>query len=111
MVCKFVSLGLSKKLEQIGKDKDCALVKKWQKSIVNHLYWCATSSVSGTDKVAKWTSVLNHIQDVHSHSDPAFPKCVHPPKASKDRSKWFQPGLYSKAMSTHVVYLHQYSWF
>ncbi|KAL1004808.1 hypothetical protein UPYG_G00050880 [Umbra pygmaea] len=87
-----VAKGLSKKLEQLGKDKDCALVKRWHKSIVNHLYWCATSSVSGTEKVAKWKSVLNHIQDVHSHSDPAFPKCVHQPKASKDRSKWFQPG-------------------
>ncbi|XDV14173.1 hypothetical protein PO909_002359, partial [Leuciscus waleckii] len=87
-----VAKGLSKKLERIGKDKDCALVRKWHKSIINHLYWCATSSVSGAEKVAKWKSVLNHIQDVHSHSDPAFPKCVHQPKASKDRSKWFQPG-------------------
>ncbi|XP_034722579.1 uncharacterized protein LOC117941677 isoform X1 [Etheostoma cragini] len=87
-----VAKGLSKKLQQLGKDKDCALVKKWHKSIVNHLYWCATSSVSGPEKVAKWKSLLNHIQDVHIHSDPAFPKCVHPPKASKDHSKWFQPG-------------------
>ncbi|XP_028456556.1 uncharacterized protein LOC114570424 isoform X2 [Perca flavescens] len=81
-----VAKGLSKKLKQLGKDKDCALVKKWHKSIVNHLYWCATSSVSGTEKVAKWKSLLNHIQDVHSHSDPAFPKCLHPLKASKDHS-------------------------
>ncbi|KAG5261116.1 hypothetical protein AALO_G00300210 [Alosa alosa] len=84
-----VAKGLSKKLEQIGKDKDCGLVKKWHKSIANHLYWCATSSISGTEKVAKWKSVLNHMQGVHNHSDPAFPKCVHPPK---DRSKWLQPG-------------------
>ncbi|XP_015259484.1 PREDICTED: uncharacterized protein LOC107104080 [Cyprinodon variegatus] len=87
-----VAKGLSKKLELVGKDKGCALVKKWHKSIVNHLYWCATSSVCGAEKLAKWKSVLNHMQGVHNHSDPAFPKCLHPPKASKDRSKWFQPG-------------------
>ncbi|KAA8577905.1 hypothetical protein FQN60_016827, partial [Etheostoma spectabile] len=34
-----------------------------------------------------------HVAKVHSHSDPAFPKCVHPPKATKDHSKWFQPAL------------------
>ncbi|XP_046885937.1 uncharacterized protein LOC124474096 isoform X2 [Hypomesus transpacificus] len=87
-----VAKGMSKKLELLAKDKDCALVKKWHRSIVNHLYWCATSSLSGTEKVAKWKSVLNHIQDVHSHSDPAFPKCEHQSNASKDPSKWFRPG-------------------
>ncbi|KAA8578934.1 hypothetical protein FQN60_018662, partial [Etheostoma spectabile] len=83
---------LSKKLDQLGKDKDCALVKKWHKNIVNHLYWFATSSVHGTEKVAKWKSLLNHIQDVHILTQPST-KCVYPPKASKDHSKWFQPTL------------------
>ena len=91
-----IGLGMSKKLEQLGKDKDCALVKKWHRSIVNHLYWCATSSLSGTENVAKWKSVLNHIQDFHSHSDPAFPKCEHQPYALKDPNKWFRPGVYYK---------------
>lgn len=92
--CKcFTSLGLSKKVEKISREKDCSLVKKWHKSITNHLYWSATSSDSGPEKLAKWTSIINHIQDIHTHSDPAFPRCQHEKKLSKDRSKWFQPGV------------------
>ncbi|XP_016396430.1 uncharacterized protein LOC107730185 [Sinocyclocheilus rhinocerous] len=57
--------GLSKKLEKLSQRKECEVVKKWLKSIKNHVYWSATSSVSGPEKVAKWTSQLNHIQHVH----------------------------------------------
>ncbi|XP_067298749.1 uncharacterized protein [Pseudorasbora parva] len=88
--------GLSKKLDKISREKGCSLIKKWHKSITNHLYWSATSSDSGPEKVAKWTSIMNHIQDIHTHSDPEFPRCQHEPKVSKDRSKWFHPG--SKAL-------------
>ncbi|XP_050964151.1 uncharacterized protein LOC127164327 [Labeo rohita] len=48
--------GLSKKLEQIARDKDCSIVKKWQHSIRNHLYWTAASSTSRKEKIAKWKS-------------------------------------------------------
>ncbi len=36
----------------------------------NHIYWSATSSVSGPENLAKWTSLLNHIQNVHVHENP-----------------------------------------
>ncbi|XP_067268180.1 uncharacterized protein [Chanodichthys erythropterus] len=84
--------GLSKKLENISREKECSLLRKWRKSITNHLYWSATSSDSGPEKVAKWTSIINHIQDIHTHPDPVFPRCPHEQRVSKDRSKWFQPG-------------------
>ncbi|KAG1926991.1 uncharacterized protein LOC120480138 isoform X3 [Pimephales promelas] len=84
--------GLSKKLEKISRAKGCSLVKKWHKSIANHLYWSASGADSGPEKVAKWTSIMNHIQDIHTHSDPAFPRCQHQQRVSKDRSKWFHPG-------------------
>ncbi|XP_052434176.1 uncharacterized protein LOC127974730 isoform X1 [Carassius gibelio] len=84
--------GLSKKMEKLSREKDCSLVKKWHKSIINHLYWSATSSESEPEKLAKWTSIINHIQDIHSHTDPAFPRCQHEQKLSKDHNKWFQPG-------------------
>ncbi|XP_057206770.1 uncharacterized protein LOC130564597 [Triplophysa rosa] len=90
--------GLSKKLEQIGRDKDCQVVKKWQRSIKNHVYWTAASSKTAEERVAKWTSMVNHIQDIHSHDDPAYPQCEHEIRASKDRSKWFQQG--TKALHT-----------
>ncbi|RXN16500.1 hypothetical protein ROHU_027486 [Labeo rohita] len=84
--------GLSKKLEQIARDKDCSIVKKWQHSIRNHLYWTAASSTSRKEKIAKWKSLINHIQDIHIHDDPSYPKCEHPHRVSKDSSKWFKPG-------------------
>ncbi|XP_026064662.1 uncharacterized protein LOC113047488 isoform X2 [Carassius auratus] len=75
--------GLSKKLEQIARDKDCSIVKKWQHSIRNHLYWTAASSTSGLEKVAKWKSLINHIQDVHIHDDLLYPQCEHSHRVSK----------------------------
>ncbi|KAL0993872.1 hypothetical protein UPYG_G00114980 [Umbra pygmaea] len=70
--------GLSKKLEKLVQNKDCGVLKKWLCSIKNHVYWSATSSTSGPEKVAKWTSIVNHIQNVHLHENPLFPKCQHP---------------------------------
>lgn len=92
VVC-FCMLGLSKKIHRITKEKDSVLVKKWHSSITNHLYWSATSSKSGVEKVAKWTSIVNHIQNIHKHSNAAFPRCSHPPKVSRARGKWFKAGM------------------
>ncbi|KAK7912503.1 hypothetical protein WMY93_012714 [Mugilogobius chulae] len=52
----------------------------------------AASSKTGPEKVAKWTSLVNHVQDVHTHEDPLFPKCEHAVKVSRDPHKWFKPG-------------------
>ncbi|ROI64969.1 hypothetical protein DPX16_0835 [Anabarilius grahami] len=83
--------GLSKKLQKLSQRKDCEVLKKWFRSIKKHIYWSAISSVSGPEKVAKWTSLINHIQNVHVHENTLFPKCEHPDKASSDPKKWFQP--------------------
>ncbi|XP_052402604.1 uncharacterized protein LOC127949408 isoform X2 [Carassius gibelio] len=84
--------GLSKKLDKLSKMKDCEVLKKWLHSIKNHVYWSAISSESGPEKVAKWNSLQNHIQNVHLHENHLFPKCEHPDKVSRDPKKWFQPG-------------------
>ena len=26
------------------KKKDCSVVQKWKKSVVNHMFWCASST-------------------------------------------------------------------
>ncbi|XP_077063253.1 uncharacterized protein LOC143715388 isoform X3 [Siphateles boraxobius] len=84
--------GLSKKLHKLSQMKDCEVLKKWLHSIRNHVYWSAVSSESGPEKVAKWNSLHNHIQNVHVHDNHLFPKCEHPDKVSRDPTKWFQPG-------------------
>ncbi|KAF1382358.1 hypothetical protein PFLUV_G00142970 [Perca fluviatilis] len=84
--------GLSKKIDKIGKKKDCEKVKKWIPAIRNHIYWTAASSKTGPERVAKWTSLLNHVRDVHTHEDPLFPKCLHTIRKTRDKSKWLSAG-------------------
>ncbi|XP_059378408.1 uncharacterized protein LOC132114317 [Carassius carassius] len=50
------------------------------------------SSREGPEKVAKWKTLFNHIQNVHIHEDPVFPKCAHADRVSRDPSKWLKPG-------------------
>ncbi|XP_039520202.1 uncharacterized protein LOC120474086 [Pimephales promelas] len=95
-VCR-IEKGLSKKLALIAKNKDCDVLKKWLHSLKNHMYWTAASSTSGPERRAKWTSILNHIRDVHVHEDPAFPQCAHAPRTSRDKRKWLKAG--TKAFS------------
>ncbi|XP_049440380.1 uncharacterized protein LOC125893646 [Epinephelus fuscoguttatus] len=60
--------------------------------ITNQIYWIAASSTSGPERIAKWTSVMNHLQDIHIHDDPLYPKCDHAPRVSKDKEKWLNAG-------------------
>ncbi|XDV33410.1 hypothetical protein PO909_003834 [Leuciscus waleckii] len=84
--------GLSNKLEKLSRNKDCQVLRHWLLGIKNHIYWSAMSSTEGPEKVAKWKSLFNHIQNVHIHEDPAFPKCAHADRVSRDPSKWLKPG-------------------
>ncbi|XP_057191028.1 uncharacterized protein LOC130555030 isoform X2 [Triplophysa rosa] len=87
-----IEKGLSKKLVLMSKNKDCDVLKKWLHSVKNHMYWTAASSTSGPERVAKWTSILNHIRDVHIHKNPAFPQCLHAPLTSGRKKKWLKAG-------------------
>ncbi|KAL2093122.1 hypothetical protein ACEWY4_010434 [Coilia grayii] len=91
--CIFLFIvGISKKLEAISKQKDCEKLKKWMKSINNHIYWTAAGSTSGPERIAKWAAILNHVRDVHTHEDPLYPKCEHAIRKTTDKSKWLQAG-------------------
>ncbi len=85
-------LGLSKKLEKISQNKECEKLQAWLRSIRNHIYWTAASSSSGPERVAKWTSILNHVRDIHTHEDPLYPQCLHKPRTSRDKGKWLKEG-------------------
>ncbi len=42
---------------------------------------------------AKWTNMVNHVQDIHDHDSPLFPSCAHPELEGEARDKeWLQPG-------------------
>jgi len=85
------NVGVCKKLEVVANSKGCQDVRGWIHSIVNHLYWSAATSTGSEDTVAKWKSVVNHIQDVHTHDDWHFPACEHGPI---DSTKWLLPCKY-----------------
>ncbi|XP_071063044.1 uncharacterized protein [Pseudochaenichthys georgianus] len=91
-VCHFEK-GFFKKLLKLTQNKDCdTKLKRWLRSIKNHVYWSATSTTSGPEKVARWTSLVNHLQNVHVHDDPLFPKCTHPVGAASDANKPYLKG-------------------
>ena len=89
----YCPLGIHKKLEATAKQKECQLIGEWQRSIINHLYWCIASTSPGDGDMikAKWKSLQNHIHNVHrGHSD-IFPDCAHPPEHIHGRKKkWFR---------------------
>ncbi|XP_033962418.1 uncharacterized protein [Pseudochaenichthys georgianus] len=92
--------GLSKKRSQ---NKDCKVLKRWLHSIKKHVYWSATGTTSGPEKVASWTSVVNHLQNIHVHDDPLFLKCSHPERASSDANKWLKPGSITLAKVERIL--------
>ena len=92
-----IRIGFRKKLEKIGKQKNCELVCEWQRTIINHLYWCVSSSNDdGSELIkAKWLSLDNHIHNVHRKHSKEFPKCAHKRLRGKDRKrKWFKRRMF-----------------
>lgn len=86
-----VYIFIASQLENICKLKDCEKLRKWQRSIKNHIYWTASSSTTGPERVAKWRSILIHVRNIHTHED--FPACLHPQKRSRNRNKWLVAGM------------------
>ena len=97
---------MKKKVDALSKEKGCEVASKWSRSIINHLYWCASSSEGSGDLIlAKWHSVINHVQNVHKHHDnPLFPECLHGKLEGRERAKkWLKPG-------TTYVHAHMFIW-
>lgn len=84
------NLGVGKKIDELAKQRICKEVGPWKKSIVNHLYWCGASSSTGKEIVAKWRSVVNHVQDIHEHEG-EFQRCQHPPLVGDQARLWLKP--------------------
>jgi solute carrier family 8 (sodium/calcium exchanger) len=90
----FCFQGLKKKLLAISKLRGCEDLSPWIRSIVNHLYWSASSTPDGNGDMilAKWMSLQNHILGVHSGHSDLFPACAHEPiTENESRKKWLKP--------------------
>ncbi|KAG0443476.1 hypothetical protein HPB47_014873 [Ixodes persulcatus] len=73
-----VGKGVKKELLAASKTAIYAELALWRRSVENHLYWVAASS-EGDPRliVPKWLSILNHVRDIHVHSNPLYPVCAH----------------------------------
>ncbi len=84
---------LGKKIYKFAKDKECELISKWKKSIINHLYWCAVSTREGNGELIQenWLSIDNHIHNKHKKHAKWFPACQHKRIQTRGRrKKWFK---------------------
>ena len=89
----FTLTGLRKKLDALSKQKDCRIVGRWLKSLINHLYWSVVSTPEGDQALmkAKWLSVDNHIHNVHQGHSSNFLKCLHGNLHGYEANKeWFK---------------------
>jgi hypothetical protein len=84
-------LGFAKKLDALAKTKGNEVIRPWIKSIVNHIYWYATSTPAGEEEtiVANWLSLLNHVQNVHEGHGELYPKCIH--ETPDADTAWLEP--------------------
>ncbi|CAI6373647.1 unnamed protein product [Macrosiphum euphorbiae] len=88
-----LSKSLSKRLK--GLDKKYPDAYLWKTSINNHLWWSSqTCNGDGSLLVEKFTSVLNHISNVHEWEDNGkTKKCEHEKLNDEDLKKklWIHP--------------------
>ncbi|CAN8004466.1 unnamed protein product [Ixodes hexagonus] len=74
---RLFNLYFYKKIDSVSGAKAHNVLRKWKRTIIRHLYWCArTSNGDGQLVLVKWKSIMRHVIDVHVHSDPLHPACV-----------------------------------
>ena len=72
----------------MANKKDTAEIMPWVKSIANHLWFCASQCDDDADLLVEmWTSIVWHIQNVHTLSGEKLQRCSHEPLAPEDVRK------------------------
>ncbi|XP_063950920.1 uncharacterized protein LOC129260174 isoform X2 [Lytechinus pictus] len=89
-----VAKGVTKKVHGLSKKKGCDVMGDWEQSVNNHMYWVASSTPEEEPELreAKWTSLANHIQNVHEGHSDVFPRCLHGDLDAGRRKRWLKPG-------------------
>lgn len=85
--------GVKKELLATLKTAIYAELALWRRSVENHLYWVAASSEGDPRMIVpKWLSILNHVRDIHVHSNPLYPVCAH---GELQPREWLDDGVYT----------------
>ncbi|CAN8005572.1 unnamed protein product, partial [Ixodes pacificus] len=88
-----VSKGIKKELVAAMRSPTCAELALWSRPVQNHLCWAAASSQGNPDLIVpKWLSVLNHVRDIHNHTDARFSSCAHGELEPRD---WLLDAVFS----------------
>ncbi|XP_064485467.1 uncharacterized protein LOC135397853 [Ornithodoros turicata] len=97
--------GIKKKIAAAAQTKAHQLLGLWCESIIRHLYWCAkTSSDNGEELLAKWTSVMRHVINVHTHPNALHPRCFHDDPGER---LWLHEGT-EPFMKLHSILMSKY---
>jgi hypothetical protein len=84
---------IRKKLVAAAKKKENEELMPWVRSVVNHVWYCAAECKGDPELLIEmWTSILHHIQNVHSFSGDKYCQCGHPQLSSEQtrKKKWLQ---------------------
>ena len=83
--------------DRAAKRKGYQVLCDWSQSISNHMYYCtAESNGSGELLQQMWSSILNHVVDIHKGHGSLYPKCQH---EQLDDRAWIKKG---KEKNIHV---------
>ncbi|KAM7308428.1 uncharacterized protein ISCGN_012062 [Ixodes scapularis] len=93
-----VGKGVKKELLATLKTAIYAELALWRRSVENHLYWVAASSEGDPRMIVpKWLSILNHVRDIHIHSNPLYPVCAH---GELQPREWLDDGVKKELLAT-----------
>ncbi|XP_056408547.1 uncharacterized protein LOC130312393 [Hyla sarda] len=90
-----IAKSVGDKMLDASHEKDCEDLAEWVGAIQSHLRWCS-DSYNGDDSllVAKWNSILYHVQNVHAWEDKdgKYSSCQHKhlPEDTTRKRKWLK---------------------
>ncbi|XP_056407378.1 uncharacterized protein LOC130299185 [Hyla sarda] len=90
-----IAKSVGDKLLDASHEKDCEDLAEWVGAIQSHLRWCS-DSYNGDDSLlmAKWNSILYHVQNVHAWEDKdgKYSSCQHKhlPEDTTRKRKWLK---------------------
>ena len=69
--------GTGKKIDSLSQKKDCDVLQKWKKSVVNHIFWCAAST-DDDDEDLKEAKVAFNYKSYHEQAFGTWQSFVSP---------------------------------
>ena len=97
-----------RKIKDMAKKPRLRRLQPWIRSMVNHLWWCASTCDGDPDLlVEKWLSITNHVCNIHHHPDNAtYQDCAHGPLEDtlQRRTKWLDVDSHKHDALVNVVH-------